>query len=308
MADAGRHLNLLTGRAEQGRARRRLAVLVVGAGTAAGLDALVLLGRTLGALAPATVSAAKLAAWTWAPAVLCVLQQLLTAQPSAGRSLVRTSDEVVVGTLPVGRGHLVAARLVPPTAGVALALVAVVAAVVVPWLAATPDGRGLLPAAGAPVRCGRLRGEPADPAGQCLHGPRAQGRAHPPRAAAAAAGRLAGTLAAPFVEPLAGAASPMEADLAPRLGQAVATGRPRLWTHLHEPAYLTWAALGYAAVVVAAALLTRARLRATERCDSRATHRPPACPCPLYARQGGPLLRGGPAVPPAVTPWPSFCT
>lgn len=58
-----------------------------------------------GALAPATgVSAAELAAWTWAPDVLCVLQQLLTAQPSAGRSLVRPSDEVVLGTLPVGRG------------------------------------------------------------------------------------------------------------------------------------------------------------------------------------------------------------
>ncbi|MEU0661124.1 hypothetical protein [Streptomyces lavendulocolor] len=157
--------------------------------------------------------------------MLCVLQQLLTAQPSAGRSLVRPSDEVVLGTLPVGRGHLAAARLVLPTAGVALALVVAVAAVVVPWLAASPDWRGPLPAAGAPVRCGRLRGEPAEPAGQRLHGPRAQGRAPAPRGRRRG-GRLAGMLAAPFVEALAGAASPTEADLARRLGQAVATGRP----------------------------------------------------------------------------------
>ncbi|OAL13737.1 hypothetical protein [Streptomyces noursei] len=59
-------------------------------------------------------------------------------------------------------------------------------------------------------------------------------------------------------------------------------------------------------MVVAAALLTWARLRATERRDSRATHRPARVTCTHDRAVRS--FEGGPAVPPAVTPWPSFCT
>ncbi|MEE1752710.1 hypothetical protein [Streptomyces sp. SP18CS02] len=280
MADARRRLNLMTGPAEQGRTRRRVAALVVCAGSAAGLGSMILLGRTLGALAPATaVSGADLAAWTWTPAVLCVLHQLVTVQPSSGRSLVVPPDEAVLRTLPIGRGHLIAARLVLPTAGIALALVTAAAAVAVPWLAATPAGRSLLPVAlvhlcGAATCAASLRILLVS-----LFMVRVVRVSHLPRAVlAAAVGWLVGVLAAPLVEALGGTAHAREMDLVSRLGQAVTDSRPRLWTQLHAPERLWCAGIGYSAVVAGAALLTWIRIRATERRDSREANQPARAP------------------------------
>ncbi|MCX5071198.1 hypothetical protein OHA84_35415 [Streptomyces sp. NBC_00513] len=279
MADTRRRLNLMTGPARQGRGHR-VVTLVVCVGAAAVLGSLILLGRTLGTLAPATaVSGADLAAWTWAPAVLYVLYQLLTTQPSSGRALVRPPDEAVLRTLPVSRWQVVTARLVLPTAGIALTVVTAVAAVVVPWFAATPAGRTLLP-----IALVHLCGVATCAAGLrillvSMFVVRVVRVAHLPRTVLAAAGGwLVGVLAAPFVEALGGTEQSVEARLVNRLGRAVADGRPPLWTWLHVPERLWWAVAGYAAVAVTAALLTCVRMRFTERRDDHDAHGPARAP------------------------------
>ncbi|MCP3819414.1 hypothetical protein NLX86_15255 [Streptomyces sp. A3M-1-3] len=264
----------MTGADALGRRRRRAAALVLCTGAAAGFGTLVLLGRTLGALAPTqTATGADLAAWTWTPAVLWTLHQLLSAEPALGRSLVRPPDDTVLRTLPVSRGQLVAARLVLPTTGVALALLLAVGAVAVPWLAATGAGRQLLPVLLVNL-CGSVTGAAAlRILLVSVFMVRVVRVAHLPRVVLAAVGGwLVGTFAAPFVRLLGSTPDDAEANLTRRLGDAVADSRPQVWTAMHTPGRLWWTVAGYLAVAVVAGTVAALRVRATEQRDATAAY------------------------------------
>ncbi|MFD9032135.1 hypothetical protein ACFVZW_13470 [Streptomyces sp. NPDC059567] len=270
LADLRRRLNLTAGPGAAGRSRRRIAGLVLGAGAAAGFGALFLLGRTLGALAPArSATADDLAAWTWIPAALWVLHQLLTAEPALGRSLVLPPDEAVLRTLPVDRGQLFTARLVLPTAGIGLAVLLAAGAVAVPWLAATDPGRELLPAllvnlCGAVAAAAGLRTLLVS-----AFMVRVVRVAHLPRLVlAAVAGWLLGRLAAPLLGALGSTPGQAESRLARLLGQVLTDSRPQLWTDMHTPGRLAWTAAGYLVLVVAAGTAVTLRVRATARRDA----------------------------------------
>ncbi|MGW1866229.1 hypothetical protein ACWCPS_11795 [Streptomyces mauvecolor] len=318
LADTRRRLNLMSGAGAEGRRRRRAAVVILSAGTAAVLGALALLGRTLGALAPVGgLTPAGLASLTWAPAVAWTAAQLLGADLSSARSLVRPADTSVLRTLPVSRGQVVAARLVVPTAGTALALLVALGAVALPWLAATGHGRDLLPvlavnACGTVVVAGALRVLLV-----ALFMVRVTRIAQLPRALlAAVAGCCAGLFAAPFVRNLGATPDEAEATVTRLVADALAAGRPGLWTTLHTPARLGWTAAGYLAVAVLAAATAALRVRATARRDAanpsapyrihhRTARRPrtaPRRPTPLSLvvkltrlrlRRGDPAVVGG---------------
>ncbi|XIE79397.1 hypothetical protein AB6O49_17955 [Streptomyces sp. SBR177] len=146
LADTRRRLNLLVGAGPSARHRRRAARLVVAGGAAAVLGALVVVGRTLGALAPPGPDVrTELAAWTWAPVVAWFLHQVLTAEPAKARALVSPPDASVLRTLPVSRAQLVTARLVVPAAGIAVLVLVAATAIGAPWLAGGAEGRRLLP-------------------------------------------------------------------------------------------------------------------------------------------------------------------
>ncbi|WP_328769515.1 hypothetical protein [Streptomyces sp. NBC_00286] len=269
LADLRRRLNLTVGAGSSGRRRRRSARLVVCAGAAAAFGALVVLGRTLGTLAPpSTVSGDTLAAWTWAPAVLWAVHQLMSVEPGLGRALVRPPDESVLRSLPISRGQVVAARLVLPVAGTALALLLAVGAVVVPWLAATPAGREVLPLlmvnlAGVVMTVAVLRVLLV-----AAFMVRVVRVAHIPRVVlSVAVGCLLGILAAPFVRVLGEDAHQAEQRLARALGDAVTGNRPQLWTALHEQDQLAWTTAGYAMAVLGLLALAVVRVRGTARRD-----------------------------------------
>ncbi|HET6357594.1 hypothetical protein [Streptomyces sp.] len=259
----------MTGADARGRRRRQAAALVLSCGAAAGFGALVLLGRMLGTLLPPDdLAGVDLAAWTWTPAVLWLLHQLLSVEPALGRSLVRPQDESVLSTLPVGRGHLVAARLVLPTVGVALTLLLAVSALAVPWLAAAEAGRHLLPAllinlCGSVAVVAALRILLVS-----VFMVRVVRVAHLPRAVLAAMGGwLLGVFAAPIVGLLGGGPGEAEAAVTRRLGNAVANTRPHVWTAMHTPGRLWWTAAGYLAVVVVAGTVAALRVHGTVRRD-----------------------------------------
>ncbi|MGW2793801.1 hypothetical protein ACWC9H_28240 [Streptomyces sp. NPDC001251] len=313
LADTRRRLNLMTGEGADGRRRRRAAFVILTAGTAGALGALVLLGRTLGALAPVEApTTAGIAALTWPPAMVWTIAQLLRAEPALARSLVRPADAGVLDTLPVSRGHVVAARLVVPTAASGLALLVGVGAVLVPWLAATGAGRALLPvlavnACGTVAVAGALRILLVT-----LFMVRLARIAQLPRALiAAVAGCCAGLVAAPFVHALGPAPDQARATLTRLLADALTAGRPGLWTALHMPRRLPETALGYLLVTLLAACLTAVRVRAVTRREATTPlsrprpGRPPSPSLPsspwalvlgltwLRLRRGDPAVVGG---------------
>ncbi|GLW50548.1 hypothetical protein Stsp02_62090 [Streptomyces sp. NBRC 14336] len=270
LADTRRRLNLLAGTGPSARRRRKAAWTVAGAGAAAVLGALTVVGRTLGALAPPGPEVrTELAAWTWAPVAVWFLHRILTAEPAKARALVSPPDADVLRTLPVSRAQLVTARLVLPAAGIAAAVLCATAAIGVPWLAADAEGRRMLPVflvhcAGAAV------------AGTELHIAlvtalmvRVVRIPHLPRLiVSAVAGGLAGVLAAPFVQALTGGDGPSREDAARSVGRALTDARPELWTEAHRPESAAWTALAYAAVTLALAAAAVLRVRATVRRDA----------------------------------------
>ncbi|MEU8621066.1 hypothetical protein [Streptomyces sp. NPDC048623] len=276
LADTRRRLNLLVGAGPDARRRRKAAWVIAGAGAAAGLGALTVVGRTLGALVPpgTGVRTDDLAAWTWTPVALWFLHQVLTAEPAKARALVSPPDANVLRTLPVSRAQLVTARLVVPAAALAAAVLCAAVAIGAPWLAAGAEGRRLLPVfllhcAGAAVT------------GVALHVAlvtalmvRVVRLPHLPRViVSAAAGGLAGALAAPFVRALAGDDGPSQEDAARLAGNALAAARPHLWTVAHRPDMAGRTAAVYVAVTLVLAAAAVLRVRATVRRDAQPVDR-----------------------------------
>ncbi|MGA4841572.1 hypothetical protein [Streptomyces sp. G45] len=291
LADTRRRLNLLAGTGPSAARRRRAARLVVGAGAAAALGALVVLGRTLGALAPPGADVgADLAAWTWSPVALWFLCQVLGAEPAKARALVAPPDADVLRALPVTRAHLVTARLVVPAAGVAAVVLCAGAAVAVPWLAAGAEGRRALPvllvhALGAAASGVALR--VALTAALMVRVVRVP---HLPRVAVAVvAGGIAGVVAAPFARAFAGDDGPSQEHAARLIGDALTAARPHAWSVLHRPDAVAWTAAGYAAVTLALAACAALRVRATVRRDAAADPpRPAATRAPAAAARPWP--------------------
>ncbi|MEI5103279.1 hypothetical protein RB200_38065 [Streptomyces sp. PmtG] len=272
LADTQRRLNLLAGSGPAARRRRRAAGLVVGAGTAAVLGTLVVLGRTLGALAPpGPALGTDLATWTWTPVALWFLSQVLTAEPARARALVSPPDASVLRTLPLSRAQVVTARLVVPAAGIAAGLLVAAAAVAVPWLAAGPEGRAALPVLAVHAVGAAATGAALRVALVTALMVRVVRVPHLPRLAVAlVGGGLVGVVAAPFVRALGGGSGPSEQDVARLLGDAVTASRPQLWTALHKPDALVVAAAGYAALALLLAAFAALRVRATVRRDAAA--------------------------------------
>ncbi|WP_030687447.1 hypothetical protein [Streptomyces sp. NRRL B-1347] len=273
LADTRRRLNLLAGTGPSARRRRSAARVVVCAGAAAVLGTLVVLGRTLGVLAPPGPAVrTDLATWTWTPVALWFLFQLFSAEPAKARALVSPPDASVLRTLPVSRAQLVTARLVVPAAGIALGLLTAAAAIAVPWLAAGAEGRAALPvlavhAAGAAASGVALRVALVTALMvRVVRVPQL-----PRLAVALVGGGLVGVVAAPFVRALGGGSGPSEQDVARLLGDAVTASRPQLWTELHEPGALAPAAAGYTALTLLLAAFAVLRVRATVRRDATAT-------------------------------------
>ncbi|MFF8599088.1 hypothetical protein ACF065_15330 [Streptomyces sp. NPDC015232] len=273
LADTRRRLNLLVGTGPSARHRRRAARLVVAGGAAAVLGALVVVGRTLGALAPPGPDVRTgLAAWTWAPVVAWFLHQVLTAEPAKARALVSPPDASVLRTLPVSRAQLVTARLVVPAAGIAVLVLVAATAVGAPWLAGGAEGRRLLPVfllhcAGAAVT------------GVALHIAlvtalmvRVVRIPHLPRLLGSAlVGGAVGAVAAPFVRALTDGTGPSRADVARLVGDALTADRPQLWTVAHRPENAPWAAASYAGLTLLLTAAAVLRLRATVRRDAAGT-------------------------------------
>ncbi|MFF2214910.1 hypothetical protein [Streptomyces antibioticus] len=290
LADTRRRLNLLVGAGPSARRRRRAAWVVVGAGAAAGLGALTVVGRTLGALVPPGAAVrTDLAAWTWTPVAVWFLHQILTAEPAKARALVSPPDASVLRTLPVSRAQLVTARLVVPAAGIAVLVLAAALAVGAPWLAAGAEGRRMLPVfllhcAGSAV------------IGVALHIAlvtalmvRVVRIPHLPRVlVAAAAGGLVGAVAAPFVHALTGGGGLSREAVARLVGDALTAARPHLWTVAHRPEAVGRVAAAYAAVTVVLVAAAVLRVRATVRRDAAVSGgRPVAAGRPASAGRAG---------------------
>ncbi|MFD7611298.1 hypothetical protein [Streptomyces sp. NPDC059828] len=270
LADTRRRLNLLVGARPSARRRRKAAWMVVGAGAAATLGTLTVVGRTLGALAPPGPAVrTELAAWTWTPVVVWFLHQVLTAEPAKARALVSPPDASVLRTLPVSRAQLVTARLVVPATGIAALVLTAATAVGAPWLAAGAEGRRLLPVfllhcAGAAVT------------GVALHIAlvtalmvRVVRIPHLPRLlVSAVVGGAVGAVTAPFVRALTGGDGPSQADVARIVGEALTAARPHLWTVAHRPGAAAWVAASYAGLTLLLTTTAVLRLRATVRRDA----------------------------------------
>ncbi|MEW2530128.1 hypothetical protein [Streptomyces sp. NPDC047071] len=272
LADTRRRLNLLAGTGPSARRRRAAARVVVCAGAAALLGTLVVLGRTLGVLAPPGPDLrTDLATWTWTPVALWFLFQLFSAEPAKARALVSPPDASVLDPLPVSRAQVVTARLVVPAAGIAAGLLVAAAAIAVPWLAAGAEGRAALPvlavhAVGAAVSGVALRVALVTALMvRVVRVPQL-----PRLAVALVGGGLAGAVAAPFVRAVGGGSGPSEQDVARLLGDAVTASRPQLWTDLHEPDALGAAVAGYAVLTLLLAAFAVLRVRATVRRDAAA--------------------------------------
>ncbi|WP_161624868.1 hypothetical protein [Streptomyces spectabilis] len=272
LADTRRRLNLLAGTGPAARRRRGATRVVVCAGAAAVLGTLVVLGRTLGVLAPPGPGLrTDLAAWTWTPVALWFLFQLFSAEPAKARALVSPPDASVLQTLPVSRAQLVTARLVVPAAGTALGLLAAAAAVAVPWLAAGPEGHDALPVLAVHAVGAAVTGVALRVALVTALMVRVVRVPHLPRLAVAlVGGGLVGVVAAPFARALGGGSGPSEQDVARLLGDAVTAARPQLWTRAHEPDALVPAAACYAALTLLLAAFAVLRVRATVRRDAGA--------------------------------------
>ncbi|MGW1033859.1 hypothetical protein ACWD4Z_16885 [Streptomyces antibioticus] len=290
LADTRRQLNLLVGAGPSARRRRRAAWVVVGAGAAAGLGALTVVGRTLGALVPPGAAVrTDLAAWTWTPVAVWFLHQILTAEPAKARALVSPPDASVLRTLPVSRAQLVTARLVVPAAGIAVLVLAAALAVGAPWLAAGEEGRRMLPVFLLHCAGSAMTGVALHIALVTALMVRVVRIPHLPRVLVAAlAGGLVGAVAAPFVRALTGGGGPSREAVARLVGDALTAARPHLWTVAHRPETAGRVAVAYAAVTVVLVAAAVFRVRATVRRDAAVSGgRPVAAGRPAGAGRGG---------------------
>ncbi|MEU8568628.1 hypothetical protein AB0C51_09740 [Streptomyces pathocidini] len=223
------------------------------------------IGTALGDVVPVT-ALQPVAAACWLGAGGIVAAQLLAVRPAQARLLLDPADRGVLLPWDVPPATVFTARLVLPALAGAVGLVAAVAVLAVPWLAATSEGRSVLPAVVLTATGAALTGAAAQVcATAALMTTARDAGAARWTVSATVIGLGAGYFVSPLVSSVVAARGTSAEVLTATLRHGTAAARPRLWDELFAhgglPAVAAFWALLVLVLSCAAALLLRVAAR-----------------------------------------------